>query len=98
MGARERWEHHLGANLDRLAPLGEQAVSIIREAWEQRGESLHDQAEREHKESEPVDRVPTAGASITPGWAGCIELDQYWIRRGDHAPRSQGAADRRIAS
>ena len=52
------WEHEgagsitWGADLDRLAPLGEQAVSIIKEAWEQRGENLHDRAEREQKESD----------------------------------------------
>ncbi len=86
------WEHEgagsitWGANLDRLAPLGEQAVSIIKEAWEQRGESLHDQAEREQKESEPVDRVPTAVAAIKPGWAGRIERGQYWIRMTLYQP------------
>jgi hypothetical protein len=47
------WEHEgagsitWGANLDRLAPLGEEAVSIIKEAWEQRAENIHDKAERE---------------------------------------------------
>ena len=36
------WEHDgagsitWGANLDRLAPLGEEAVSIIKEAWQHR--------------------------------------------------------------
>lgn len=79
------WEHDgagsitWGANLDRLAPLGEEATRIIKEAWNHRGENLHDQAEREQQESEPVDRVPITGASIKPGWAERIERDQYWI-------------------
>lgn len=68
-----------GANLDRLAPLGEEAVSIIKEAWEHRGANPHDQVERERKESERVDRVQTTGASIKPGWAGRIDHHQYWI-------------------
>ena len=46
------WEHEgagaisWGARLDRLAPLGEEAVSIIKEAWEQRDEGPHDPAGR----------------------------------------------------
>jgi hypothetical protein len=43
------------------------------------GKNQHDQTERQHREPEPVERVPTIGASIKPGWAGRIELDQYWI-------------------
>lgn len=67
-----------GANFHRLAPLGEEAVSIIREAWERR-EDPRDQAKREEEQSEPIDRVPDAGASIKPGWAEHIEFRQYWI-------------------
>ena len=79
------WEHEgagsitWGANLDRLAPLGEEAVSIIKEAWEQR-EQPRDRTKREEKESEPVDRVPTTGAGIKPGWASRVEFRKYWIR------------------
>jgi hypothetical protein len=62
-----------------LAPLGEEAVSIIKEAWEQRAANIHDKAEREQEESQPVDYVSTADTSIKPGWAAHIELDQYWI-------------------
>ena len=80
------WEHQgagsiwWGANLDRLAPLAEEVVSIIREAWEQRGEGIHDRGRREREESEPVEREPAAGLSIAPGWAARIEPNQYWIR------------------
>jgi hypothetical protein len=81
------WEHEgagaisWGANLDRLAPLGEEAVSIIKEAWEQQQrEHPSGRTKREEKESEPVDRVPTSGASIKPGWAGRVEFREYWIR------------------
>jgi hypothetical protein len=80
------WEHEgagsiwWGANLDRLAPLAQEAVSIIKEAWERRGERIQDRARREEEESEPVERVPTTGASITPGWAARIEPNQYWVR------------------
>ncbi|HYB28888.1 MAG TPA: hypothetical protein VEF89_19915 [Solirubrobacteraceae bacterium] len=86
------WEHEgagsiwWGANLDRLAPLAEKAVSIIREAWERRGESIHDRARREQEESEPVEREPVAGPSITPGWAARIEPNQYWIRLNLYRP------------
>ena len=79
------WEHEgagsitWGANLDRLAPLGEEAVSIMKEAWEQRGEDPRGRAKREPKESEPVDRGPTVGAGIKPGWASRVELRQYWV-------------------
>ncbi len=79
------WEHEgagsitWGANLDRLAPLGEAAVAIIREAWEQRRKDPRDRAKQEAEESEPVDRVPTTGASIKPGWASRVEFNQYWI-------------------
>jgi len=79
------WEHegagsiNWGANLDRLAPLGEEAVGIIKEAWAQRREDPRDRAKREPKESEPVDRVPTTGASINPGWASRVEFREYWI-------------------
>lgn len=79
------WEHEgagsitWGANLDRLAPLGEEAVSIIREAWDRRGEPRRDKAAREQQESKPVDRDPTIGASVKPGWAEHVERDHYWI-------------------
>jgi len=78
------WEHEgagsitWGAQLDRMTPLGEEAVSIIREA-RQREENLRDQTPRQRPESEPVERVAIAGASIKPGWAGRIERDQYWV-------------------
>jgi hypothetical protein len=84
------WEHEgagritWGASLDRLAPLGEEAVSIIRQAWDQRSENRRDQAE--HMQSTPVDRVPTTGASIRPGWAARIGLDEYWIHLTLHQP------------
>ena len=68
-----------GAQLDRMTPLGEEAVSIIKEAWQQRAENTRDQTQRQRNESEPVDRVAIAGASIKLGWAGRIELDQYWV-------------------
>lgn len=41
-----------GASLDRLAPLGDEAVSIIKEAWEHRGGSPQDRSEREVGESQ----------------------------------------------
>ena len=52
------WEHEgagaitWGAGLDRLAPLGEEAVSIIKEAWEQEREHPRDRTNREQKESD----------------------------------------------
>src|SRR5437763_3075994 len=52
------WEHEgagsitWGANLDRLAPLGEEAVSIIKEAWERRQEHPRERAKREAEESD----------------------------------------------
>ena len=61
------WEHEgagsitWGANLDRLAPLGEEAVSIIKEAWERRREDPRERAKREAEESEQVDRRPSPG-------------------------------------
>ena len=79
------WEHEgagsitWGANLDRLAPLGEEAVSIIKEAWERRQEDPRERAKREADESAPVDRGPSSGASIRPGWAERVEFSQYWI-------------------
>ena len=86
------WEHGgagsitWGADLDRLAPLGEEAVSIIKEAWEHRGESPQDQSEREAGESQPVVRAPGMGAAVKPGWAERIERDRYWIRLTLHQP------------
>ncbi|MGZ6693944.1 MAG: hypothetical protein ACXVHQ_42025 [Solirubrobacteraceae bacterium] len=80
------WEHEgagaitWGAALDRLAPLGEDAVGIIKEAWEQQREHPCDRTNREQKESEPFDRGPTAAAGIKPGWASRVEFRQYWIR------------------
>jgi hypothetical protein len=47
------WEHEgagsitWSAHLDRLAPLGEQAVSIVKEAWAQRGEDPRERTERD---------------------------------------------------
>ncbi len=79
------WEHDgagsitWGAHLDRLAPLGEQAVSIVKEAWTQRREDPRERTERERGESQPVDRRPTTVTSIKPGWAGRVEFSQYWI-------------------
>jgi hypothetical protein len=78
------WEHEgagsitWGANLDRLAPLGEDAVSIIKKAWEYRRQPTG--TKREHEESQPVERVPDASASIKPGWASRVGVNQYWIR------------------
>jgi hypothetical protein len=69
-----------GASLDRLAPLGEEAVGIIKQAWAQRAEDPRAQVKRERTESESVERVPTADASVKPGWAARIDRDQYWIR------------------
>jgi hypothetical protein len=80
------WEHEgagsitWGAHLDRLAPPGEEAVSIIKEAWGQRREDPHGRTRREQAESEPVDRRSTTGTLIKPGWAGRVEFNQYWIR------------------
>jgi hypothetical protein len=80
------WEHEgagsitWGAHLDRLAPLGEEAVSIIKEAWGQRREDPRGRTRREQEESEPVDRRSTTGTLIKPGWAGRVEFSQYWIR------------------
>ena len=89
------WEHGgagsitWGANLDRLAPLGEEAVGIIKEAWERRQEDPCERAKREPEESEPVDRGPTTGASIKPGWvAGRI---QPVLDPPDAAPAHQPA-------
>ena len=84
------WEHEgagsitWGAHLDRLAPLGEEAVSIIEEAWEHRGEPTG--TKREQDESQPVERVPDASASIKPGWASRVEFTQYWIHLTLHQP------------
>ncbi len=86
------WEHEgagaisWGANLDRLAPLGDEAVSIIKEVWEQQREHPSGRTKREEKESEPVDRAPSRDASIKPGWAGRVEFRQYWIRLTLSAP------------
>lgn len=80
------WEHEgagsitWGASLDRLAPLGEEAVSIIKEAWTHRDEEQHEQRERETEESQPIDRAPANSAGVKPGWAERIDRDQYWIR------------------
>jgi hypothetical protein len=35
--------------------------------------------QRQQEESRPVDRQPTTGASIQPGWPGRVESSQYWI-------------------
>lgn len=89
------WEHDgagritWGASLDRLAPLGEEAVSIIKEAWDQRSEEHRSHAKREHAESRPVDRVPASEASMRPGWAARIELDQYWVQLTLYQPVNQ---------
>jgi len=86
------WEHEgagaitWGAILDRLAPLGGEAASILKQAWDRRGERPHDQDEREQQESKPVDRDPTTSASIKPGWAERIEHRQYWVRLTLSAP------------
>ena len=64
------WEHEgagsigWGAQLDRLAPLGEEAVSIIKEAWRQRRVDPRERAKRVERESEPVDRRLTTSPSI----------------------------------
>jgi hypothetical protein len=79
------WEHEgagsitWGAQLDRLAPLGEEAVNIIKEAWEHRREDPREREKREQEESEPVDRRQSVSTSIKPGWATRVELSQYWI-------------------
>jgi hypothetical protein len=86
------WEHEgagsisWGAHLDRSAPLGEEAVSIIQAAWERRGGNVHDQAQSEDKGSVPVDRVPPTGGSVRPGWADRIERDHYWVHLTLHQP------------
>ena len=86
------WEHEgagsitWGANLDRLAPLGEEAVSVIKEAWEQRREDPRVRTKREEEESKPVGRRPTTGTSIKPGWAGRVEFRQYWIHMTLYQP------------
>ena len=80
------WEHEgagsisWGASLDRLAPLGEEAVTIIKQAWTQRAEDPEARVKRERTGSEHVERVPTADASVKPGWAARVDRDQYWIR------------------
>ena len=76
-------------NLDRLAPLGEEAVSIIKEAWERRQEDSRERAKREADESEPVDRGPSSGASIKPGWGERVEFSQYWIHMTLYQPINQ---------
>ena len=79
------WEHEgsgsitWGAHLDRLAPLGEEAVSIVKEAWAQLREDPRQRAKRDQEESQPVDRDPTTVTSIKPGWAGRVEFNEYWI-------------------
>jgi hypothetical protein len=79
------WEHEgagsitWGAHLDRLAPLGEEAVSIILEAWEHRQDGPHDAAKREREESEPIQRTTRTGPAIKPGWASRVEFSQYWL-------------------
>ena len=89
------WEHEgagsisWGANLDRLAPLGEEAVSIIKEAWERRQEDPRERAKLEAEESEPVDRGPSSGASIKPGWGERVEFSQYWIHLTLYQPINQ---------
>ena len=74
-----RWEHEgagsitWGAHLDRLAPLGEEAVSVVKAAWAQRREDPRERTRREQDVSQPVDRHPTTVTSIKPGWAGRVE-------------------------
>jgi hypothetical protein len=74
-----------GANLDRLSPLGEEAVSIIKEAWERR-EHPHDPAKRDQKESQPIGRAPSSDATIKPGWPEHIDPLQYWVHLTLNAP------------
>lgn len=66
-------------------------MSIIREAWHGRGEPLHGKAARERQESKPIDRDPTIGASVKPGWAEHIERDHYWIHLTLSVPVNQRA-------
>jgi hypothetical protein len=85
------WEHDGAgsiswrANFHRLAPHGDEAVSIIKEAWERR-EDPRDQSKREEDESEPIDRAPVTGVSIKPGWAEHIEFRQYWVHLALYRP------------
>jgi hypothetical protein len=56
-----------GANLDRLAPLGEEAVSIIKEAWGQR-EHPRERTKREQDESSTGNRTPAHRSNrVGPG-------------------------------
>jgi len=86
------WEHEgagsitWGPQLDRLAPLGEEAVSIIKEAWEQRRGGPRERKDRQQQASETDDRRPTTGTSIKPGWPERIESRQYWIHLTLHQP------------
>jgi hypothetical protein len=95
------WEHEgagsitWGAHLDRLAPLGEEAVSIIKEAWQRRQEDPRERAKREAEESEPVDRVPSSGAWIKPGWAARVAFNQYWIHLTLYQPINQRCVEDR---
>jgi len=89
------WEHEgagsitWGAHLDRMAPLGEEAASIIREAWQQRRENIRETAERQRQESEPVNRAPSTDAGVKPGWAERIDHDEYWIHLTLYQPVNQ---------
>jgi hypothetical protein len=103
------WEHEgagsisWGANLDRLAPLGEEAVSIIKELWERRQEDPRERAKREAEESsrstvitdlareiiETHSHGPSSGASIKPGWRERVEFSQYWIHLTLYQPFNQ---------
>jgi hypothetical protein len=69
-----------------MTPLGEEAVSVIKEAWEQRGKDPRDPAKREQKESPPIDRVPSSDATMKPGWPEHIDPLQYWVRLTLDAP------------
>jgi hypothetical protein len=98
------WEHEgagsitWGAHLDRLAPLGEEAVSIIEEAWAHRRQDPRERAKQEQDESEPIDRRPTTVTSIQPGWAGRVEFRQYWIHLTLHQPINERWVEERGAN
>ena len=97
------WEHEgagsitWGAHLDRLAPLGEEAVSIVKEAWAQRREDPRERTRREHEEAQPVGRQPDHRHVNQAGLGGASRA-QPVLDPPDAIPahqRAMGRGDRR---
>jgi hypothetical protein len=92
------WEHNgsgeisWGAHLDRLAPLGEEAVSIIRE---KRAQDLEEhwatRRRREEAGAKPVDLERSDGSDDQPrpGWPAHHEDGELWIHLTLYQPLNQ---------